>query len=42
MTRWIIEWWTTWQVWRSLDDEGRKILTSPFDPDDFVDAERPR
>lgn len=41
MIRWISEWWTTWRVWRSLDVEARTILTSRFNPDDFVEVERP-
>jgi hypothetical protein len=41
MWKWITEWWTTWRVWREADAETREILTSPFDPDDFVDAEHP-
>ena len=39
--RWIGEWWLTWRVWRSLDPEQREILTGPFDPNDFVEVDRP-
>lgn len=41
MFRWIGEWWTTWQVWRHADAEQRRILTGPFDLNDFVEVERP-
>lgn len=41
MIEWIRSWWITWRVWRNADAEQRHIMTSPFDPDNFVDAERP-
>lgn len=41
MFSWLRSWWITWQVWRHADAEQRRILTSPFDPADFVEAPRP-
>lgn len=43
MFSWIRGWWITWHVRRSLTAEQWAILTNkrPFDPDDFVEVERP-
>lgn len=42
MIEWIRSWWITWRVWRQSDTQQREILTRKgFNPDDFVDAERP-
>ncbi|MFA5709328.1 hypothetical protein [Mycolicibacterium sp.] len=38
---WLNEWWVTWRVWRRADEEQRRILTGPFDLDDYVEVERP-
>lgn len=38
MFNWIRSWWATWRVWRNADAEQRRILTSPHDYDDFLDA----
>ncbi len=42
MFNWIRSWWITWRVWRNADDEQRRIMTSLFDPDNFVDVPRPK
>jgi hypothetical protein len=41
MINWIRDWWNTWRIWRSLDEETRAFLTSPHDPDDFVEVGPP-
>jgi len=38
---WFRAWWITWEVWRNADAEQRRIMTEPFNPDDYIEVERP-
>ena len=38
---WIRSWWITWRVWRNADAEQRRIMTEPFNPDDYIEVQRP-